>query len=214
LRAEVAGLLLGRRAWLGAVLDAVESGLVAPGEVPVSRRTFLLKDADPVVRDRAHRLLGGEIPGSRAVAIARYTPALKRPGDADRGRDLFDRECLACHRLGDRGHAVGPNLASVRRKTPEEVLVNILDPNREVSPEFVEYAIALDDGRIVTGLIAAETPGSLTVRGREAAEQTVLRRHVAAIASTGQSLMPEGLEKTFNPQEMADLVTFLLQIQD
>jgi putative heme-binding domain-containing protein len=109
---------------------------------------------------------------------------------------------------------VGPNLAGVRRRTAEEILVNILDPNREASPEFHEYTVALDDGRVVTGLIAAETPASVTLRGRDAVEQTILRRNVAEIASTGKSLMPEGLEKTITPTEMQDLITFLLKIQD
>ena len=92
--------------------------------------------------------------------------------------------------------------------------MNILDPNREVSPEFLEYTVALDDGRVVTGLVAAETPSGVTLRGREGVEQTILRRNVAEIASTGKSLMPEGLEKTVTPQEMADLIAFLLKIQD
>ena len=93
------------------------------------------------------------------------------------------------------GNAVGPNLASVRRKTPEELLISILDPNREVSPEYLEYTVALDDGRVVTGLVAAETPTSVTLRGREGTEQTILRGNIDEIAGTGKSLMPEGLEK-------------------
>jgi putative heme-binding domain-containing protein len=159
-------------------------------------------------------VLGGEAPGPRAAALAGYRPVLDRPGDPDRGRLIFDRECLACHKLGDLGHSVGPNLAGVRRKTPEEILVSILDPNRETSPEFLEYAIAIDDGRVVTGLVAAETPGSLTIRGREGVEQTILRRNVTEIASTGKSLMPEGFEKTIPQQDMADLIAFLLRMQE
>jgi putative heme-binding domain-containing protein len=157
---------------------------------------------------------GREAPGPRAAALARYKNLLEKPGDPDRGRSIFDRECLACHKLGERGHAVGPNLAGMRRKTPEEILVNILDPNREVSPEFLEYAIALDDGRVVTGLIAAETPAALTIRAREGVEQTILRRNVAEIAGTGRSLMPEGLETMISQPDMVDLVTFLLGLQD
>ena len=214
LRAEVIGLLLGRRTWIGPLLDAIQAGSVPPGEIPPSRRALLLNDRDPSIRQRARALLGGEAPGPRAAVLARYQPALERPGDSERGRSLFDRECLACHKLGERGQAVGPNLAGIRRKTPEEILVSILDPNREVSPEFLEYTIALDDGRIVAGLIAAETPGSLTVRGREGAEQTILRRNVAEIASTGKSLMPEGLERSLTPGEMADVIAFLLRIQE
>jgi putative membrane-bound dehydrogenase-like protein len=214
LRAEVVGLLLGRRAWVGPLLGAVQAGTVPAAQIPPTRRALLLKDRDPALRDRARALLGGEAVGPRSEAVARFKPALERPGDPDRGRAVFDRECMVCHKLGERGHAVGPNLAGVRRRTADEILVNILDPNREVSPEFLEYTVALDDGRVVTGLVAAETPTGVTLRGREGAEQTILRRNVAEVASTGKSLMPEGLEKSVTPQEMTDLIAFLLKIQD
>jgi putative membrane-bound dehydrogenase-like protein len=214
IRAEVLQSLLGRSAWVGPLLDAVGSGLVPAGQIPPLRRALLLTDRNPTIRRRAQAVLGGETPGPRAAALADYRLVLDRPGDPDRGRLIFDRECLTCHKLGDPGHSVGPNLASVRRKTPEEILVSILDPNREISPEFLEYAITIDDGRVVTGLVAAETPASLTIRGREAVEQTVLRRNVAEIASTGKSLMPEGLEKTIPQRDMADLIAFLLKMQD
>jgi putative heme-binding domain-containing protein len=214
LRTEVVAHLLGRRIWIGPLLDAIAAGAMPPGQIPEARRALLLRDRDPALRARAAALLGSEAPGPRAEAIARYKPFLDQPGDADRGRSIFERECLACHTLGTQGHAVGPNLAGVRRRTAEEVLVNILDPNREASPEFHEYTVALDDGRVLTGLIAAETPASVTLRSRDAVEQTILRRNVAEIASTGKSLMPEGLEKTVTPGEMKDLITFLLKIQE
>jgi putative membrane-bound dehydrogenase-like protein len=213
-RAQVVGFLLGRRAWIGSLLDAVRTGLVPAGEIPPSRREVLLQDRDLAIRDRALALLADMAPGPRSPAIERYKPAIERAGDSERGRLIFDRECLACHKLGERGHTVGPNLASMRRKTPEEILVSILDPNREVSPEFVEYLVALDDGRVVSGIVASETPGGLALRGREGAEQTILRRNIAEIAGTGKSLMPEGLEKNITPPEMTDLITFLLKIQD
>jgi putative membrane-bound dehydrogenase-like protein len=214
LRTEVVGYLLSRHAWIAALLDAIDAGIVPAGQVPATRRALLFKDRDPAVRARAQALFGDDAPGPRAEAIARYKPALDHAGDADRGRSVFERECLACHTLGTLGHAVGPNLAGVRRRTAEEILVNILDPNREASPEFHEYTLALDDGRVLTGLVTSETPTSVTLRGREAVEQTILRRNVAEIVSTGKSLMPEGLEKTINPPEMADLITFLLKLQD
>ena len=150
------------------MLEAVRTGLIPPGEIPPNRRAVLLQDRDPTIRDRAQALLATLDPGPRIEAIDRYKPAIDRAGDPERGRVIFDRECLACHKLGERGHSVGPNLASMRRKTPEEILVSILDPNREVSPEFVEYLVALDDGRVVTGIVASETPGGLALRGAKA----------------------------------------------
>jgi putative heme-binding domain-containing protein len=214
LRTEVVAHLLGRRVWIAPLLGAIEAGTIPAGQILPARRALLLNDRDPALRARALAVLGSEAPGPRAEAIARYKPLLDQPGDADRGRSIFERECLACHTLGAQGHAVGPNLLGVRRRTAEEILVNILDPNREASPEFHEYTVALDDGRVLTGLVAAETPASVTLRSRDAVEQTILRRNVAEIASTGKSLMPEGLEKTITPTDMKDLITFLLRIQE
>lgn len=214
LRTEVVGILLSRRAWTAPLLNAVKAGLVPATLIPATRRTILLNDRDPALHELAEAVFRDQIAGPRAEAVTRYKPAIEKAGDSVRGRVVFDRECQVCHKLGERGHAVGPNLAGVRHRTADEILVNILDPNREVSPEFLEYTVALDDGRVVTGLVAAETPNSVTLRGREGVEQTILRKNIEEIHSTGKSLMPEGLEKTVTPAEMGDLIAFLLKIQD
>jgi putative heme-binding domain-containing protein len=158
-------------------------------------------------------VLGSATVGPRAEVIARYRPALALPADRGRGEKVFERECFGCHRLGERGQAVGPNLASVARRTPEEILTHVLDPNREVAPDFLEYVVALKDGRVASGLIVTETATGVTLRRAQGAEETVLRRDIDSIASTGKSLMPEGLEAQVKPQEMADLLAFLLDLQ-
>ena len=66
------------------------------------------------------------------------------------------------------------------------------------------------DGRVVTGLIESETATSLTLKRAEGATDTILRRDVEQVTTTGQSLMPEGLESRITPREMADLIGFLL----
>jgi putative heme-binding domain-containing protein len=213
LRSEVIDRLLARPAWRGRLLDAIEAGAVPAAVVPPSRRDLLMADRDPAIRRRARALLGRAVPGPRAAAYSRYRTALDLPADPARGERVFERECIACHKLGERGHPVGPNLASVQRRIPEELLLHILDPNREVAPDYVEYAVSLDDGRILTGLVVAESAGSLTLRRPGGAEDTVLRTNIAAIAGTGKSLMPEGLEDRVSPREMADLIAFLRGVQ-
>jgi putative heme-binding domain-containing protein len=212
-RAEVIARLLSRPSWTSALLDGVEAGTIPASVVPPNRRALLLADKDPSIRDRARSLLGGTAAGPRNAAFARYRPALELPTDRTRGGRVFERECMACHKLGERGHAVGPNLASVQRRTPEEVLLHILDPNREVAPDFMEYAVGLDDGRVLSGLVVAESAGSLTLRRAEGSEDTVLRSNIDSITATGRSLMPEGLEERVSPPEMADLIAFILGIQ-
>jgi len=213
LRSEVIQILLGRSIWVGPLLDAIEAETVTVGQVPPARRKLLLESSDAALRARARALFGPDATDSRADVIARYTAALSLAADRDQGRKVFERECLGCHRVGAVGQAVGPNLSSVQHRTADEVLISILDPNREVAPEFLEYAVALKDGRVVTGLIDSETESSLTLKRAQGAEDTILRQNIEEIASTGKSLMPEGLEKQVTPQEMADLLAFVLELQ-
>jgi putative heme-binding domain-containing protein len=131
-------------------------------------------------------------------------------GDAARGRAVFETACASCHRAGKLGKDVGPDLATIRGWNPEQILVNILDPNREVSPNFLSYTIETTDGRTLDGIITEEGANSLTLRRADGVSETLLRRDIAALTGSGLSLMPEGLETTITVEQMSDLITFLL----
>jgi putative heme-binding domain-containing protein len=74
----------------------------------------------------------------------------------------------------------------------------------------VNYQVTTTSGRLVTGLLAVETPASVTLRRADKAEDTVLRSQIESIQATAQSLMPEELEKQLSKQDIADLIAFLL----
>src|SRR5207248_3338638 len=133
------------------------------------------------IRERAISLFGSAALVSRKEVIAKYRPALGLPGDKERGIKVYLRECSTCHRLGDQGHEVGPNLNTIQNRTAEEVLIHILDPNLEVSPEFIEYFVVLKDGRTTTGVIAAETATGLTLRRANNVQETILRQSIEEI---------------------------------
>src|SRR4029078_7545473 len=105
---------------------------------------------------------------------------------------------------------VGPNLETVRHHAPKQVLTNLLDPSREVSPAYVEYVVVTKDGKTATGMMSAETATSVTLRRANDVQETILRDNIEEIAGSGKSLMPEGLEKKIPPQEIATLLAFLL----
>ena len=142
-----------------------------------------------------------------------YKPALRLPGDAKRGELVYEANCMNCHRAGQKGSDVGPDLASVRAWDAEQILLNILDPNREVSPNYVEFSVELADGETVTGVIASETASSITLRRAGGAQETISRQNIRQMSSSGISLMPEGLEAVISPQQMADLLAFMRTAQ-
>jgi putative heme-binding domain-containing protein len=212
-RAEAIETLLRRPAWVAPLLSAIEAGVVHPSGVPVARRNLLLANKDDALRARAERIFGASAPGPRSEVVGRYRETLSLRGRVQEGQAVFRRECATCHRVGSEGHAVGPSLTTVKHRSPEEILTHVLDPNREVSPDGTEYAVTLSDGRVLTGLLAADSEAGLTLRRAQGVEETVPRSQIEEVSGTGRSLMPEGLERTVSPQDMADLIAFLKEGQ-
>lgn len=210
LRATVLDALASRPDRAVALLDAVTVKAVAAGELPPALVQQLKTHPAAEVRAKAAAVLTATVDPDRAKVVAEYTKSIDLKPDPARGKGLFKTHCAACHKLDGVGQDVGPNLLAVLpNKSPADLLVAVFDPNREVDPRYVSYQAATADGRVLTGVVAAETPAGVTIRRADGAEDTVLRANLEALRSTRLSLMPEGLEKQLRPQDVADLFGYL-----
>ncbi len=207
-RREVVDQLVSSAGGAVALVKAVETGSIKIGEIERDKRQLLLNHPNGAVKEAARKVLA-EPPSNRKQVVADYQAALDLTGDAARGQMLYGKTCVQCHRAGTAGHQVGPDLASVQNKSPSDLLVAIMDPNREAQPSFQTYTAVTLQGRIHTGIISAETAASLTLKRAEAKEDVVLRETLDELISNGQSLMPEGLEKDLDKQALADLIAFI-----
>ncbi len=208
-RREAVEVLFSREERLEPFLDALASGNVLASHLDPSRRAALLDHPRPDFRRRAQRVLSGWETANPRNLIGDYRSALTQQGDARRGKRVFERECATCHRLGGMGHEVGPDLVERAASPREELLADILDPNRKLQSNYVNYRLDALDGRVVTGILARESAGSVTLRRGEGIEDMVARSDIGSLTSMGLSLMPEGLEDEIDPSEMADLLTFV-----
>ncbi len=196
------------------LLDAVESKKFAPGDIPPARVQALTRGGgSAATKERVAKLLGSQMLGRRADVIAAYREALTIKGDVEMGRLHFKKNCSSCHKAEGFGHEIGPNLASIKTRGPDAILTNVLDPSREVNPQFVNYTAVTDDGRTITGLIGAESATAVTLKRAEGQQDTILRVNLEELASTGLSLMPEGMEKQLDKQALADVIAYLMQLQ-
>ncbi len=200
---------LSRAPLTSALLDAIEAGYVRPTELDQVRSGRLLRHGNPEIRQRATRLLAASVPEDRQKVLADYQQALELPADPVRGQEVFKQRCATCHRIGDIGVNVAPDISDSRTKTPLQILTDILQPNRAIDSNYISYTIITTDGRALTGIIASETGGSVTIRQPENKTITLSRQEIDEMQSSGVSLMPEGLEKDINHQQMADLVAFI-----
>jgi putative heme-binding domain-containing protein len=211
-RAEIVDGLLRSGGRTEVLLAAVEAGDVKPGEIAPDKRQALLAHPNQDLQKRATACLG-VTSADRQDVIDQYEPALEGETDAERGRTVFMKTCANCHKVGDAGYAVGPELASVANKSPRDLMMAVLDPSREAQPIYTNYTALLDDGRVVTGIIAAETASTVTFRRAEGKEDVVLRAQIDQLQSSGQSLMPVGIEKDITAEQLADVIAYIKSLQ-
>ena len=190
----------------------MEAKKIARGDVDPARVELLKKSPARVVGVRTAKLFGTAA-SNRQQVFETYRKALDIKGNAGRGKVVFKNNCSACHKLENVGEEVGADLKAVKDRGLESVLLNILDPNREVKPQFLTYAVDLKNGRLVTGMITQETATGLTIHRPDGTTEAIARPQIDQLRSSGLSYMPEGLEKQIDVPAMADLLAYLASVK-
>jgi putative membrane-bound dehydrogenase-like protein len=213
LRSRARALLLSRKAWAFAFLKGVDRGTYPAAEVTVEELRPLALFKDKKLDEMARKHWGNVQPGTpeeKLAEIRRLTNDLRaEAGDAQAGHELYRKHCAVCHRLFGEGETVGPDLTHANRKDRDYLLVSIVDPSALIRKEYVSYIVQTTDGRFLTGLMAAQTPGSITLLGAKNERTTLPRAKIESIQESPVSLMPENLLRQWKPQELRDLFAYL-----
>jgi putative heme-binding domain-containing protein len=191
------------------LLEAIADGRINAGQLDANRTNQLVSHPDSRINARARQVLDDAVPQDRQRVLAEYQPVLTMAANASSGKKIFARQCATCHRIGDVGVDVGPDISDSRLKTPAQLLTDILQPNRAIDSSFFCVTAVTADGVVHTGVLTSETTTSITLRQAEGKVITLARDEIERIASDGVSLMPDGLERLISPQDMADLVSFI-----
>jgi putative heme-binding domain-containing protein len=209
-RREAQEVLFSRAMYLEQLLKTAEAGKFPLRQLDSTRREHLTRHSNAKIREAAKRLLAAQVT-SRGEVVKKYQAALELTADVARGKVLFAKHCSTCHKFDGQGHEVAPDLQSaLGNKTKEALLIDLLDPNREVDSRFVNYVITTTQGRTLTGMIGSESAQSVTLKRAEGVEETCLRSDIEEIQGTSKSLMPENFEEQLSPQDVADLLGYLL----
>lgn len=208
IRSRLVTLLLRRAEGRAAVVQALDHSWIRVTDLDADAIVALRRASDPELRADVKRWLG-EPPVDRKAVVDRFLPALSQNGTASRGAEIFQQRCSVCHQLRGVGQVLGPDLASVASNGPEKLLVAILDPNREVAPNFMAWRAVLKDGDEVTGILLRDEGPTLVLRQAGGQEVVVRRDSLVSLENSGRSLMPEGLEEGLDPKQLADLLAHL-----
>jgi putative membrane-bound dehydrogenase-like protein len=201
--------LLSRAEWVNHFLEAAEKKeihLTKLGPTDISR---LRNHQSAPIAKRANALLD-EIrkpnPDKEAL-IASLLPIVRQPGDLERGKELFGQACAICHRMNGVGVEAGPALDGIGAHGYAQLLVSIVDPNRQIDAGYELFNIETDDGNFHSGMIARENEARIVIRS-VAGETEVPVNRVKSRINTHRSLMPEGLEG-LGAEALRDIIAYL-----
>jgi len=211
-RSAAIDVLLGREAWALALIEEVRSGHVAPADVDAARQLRLVRHVSAKVKEKAKAVLGDPTEG-RAKVVAAYAAVATMTGDAQRGQKVYAQNCATCHRSGEMGVEIGPNLASVAGWPAEALTTAILDPSRSAEPRYLAYTAIVEGGDPIYGLVISETPAAVIMQGLDGIERTIARSRIKSLDCNNRSLMPDGLESAISIDQMADLIPYLHSVR-
>ncbi len=212
-RAAAMDLFLARPDRSTSLLKAVQDKKIGKMDLSANQVDLLRGHRDARVKKLALVVFPVEKKESRASVVARYQKALDMKGDAKKGQMKYEAVCISCHRYGEKGFVLGPDVVTFVAAGKESILGNLFDPNKEVAPQFQTYAFTLKSGEVVVGMIANESSTEVTIRQPFGVEKKVTRKDIAGMKGIGMSLMPEGLEAALTVQDVADLLEFLTTVK-
>jgi putative membrane-bound dehydrogenase-like protein len=194
------------------VLEMARGGTL-PADLKTEATTVLNNHPNRFIRMDAARVL--PLPKTASGrSLPPIAELLVRPGNAESGRAVFFRagtnSCGGCHRVQGQGQWIGPDLSTIGTKYgKDELLRSILNPSEAVGYNFRSQVVALQDGRVLTGLPVEDSPDRLVLKTAEGERVTIRPAEVEDRKTSDVSLMPEGLAQTMSDQDLVDVLAFL-----
>lgn len=216
-RSAAEALLVSRSASALAFLKAIDAKQIDATRVPNDVVQRLTRFKDPEITELVRRHWGEMKPLATAEARAEITriATLLRSGEGvpKLGKPLYMNSCGKCHQLFGEGGKVGPDLTSYNRDDLDRMLLNVVNPSAEIREGFGTVTVVTSDGRVLSGILAEQDSQVVVLRTTETAELPIPRSDIEEITASPQSIMPEGLLKQYNEEQLRHLFGYLRMTQ-
>ncbi len=210
-------VLASRRASAEALLGAITSGKIPARALPRELQDQLRRVDGGTLAPAVDALFGPPPEASAAEferEIARVVDVARAGrGSPYQGRDLYARQCAACHRLHGKGGDLGPDLTPYPREDLANLVLNIVHPSAELREGYAPFLVTTKAGATHTGFLARQDSERIVLRDLAGISLAVERSQLAALRSLGRSLMPEGLLAGLSDGELRDLFAYLRTTQ-
>ena len=217
LQTAIAAGLAGSKEGAAKLLDAVQAGKASARLLQEKAvETPLTSDGIPGLKDRLAKLTKGLPPADQKIKellTARHKGFDKAKPNVDLGAKVFEKNCMICHTLANKGAKVGPQLDGVGVRGLDRLLEDVLDPNRNVDQAFRLTILTLKDGRVVRGLLLREEGEVLVMADDKGKEVRVAKDDVDERTTSQQSPMPATFAEQIPEPDFYNLMAFLLKLQ-
>jgi putative heme-binding domain-containing protein len=154
---------------------------------------------------------------ARAPGESTWQPYMK--GDSVAGRKLFFDEkgkanCAKCHTVNKEGGRVGPPLDRIAsRRAPEYIMESIVDPSKDIDPDYEAVQVLTLKGTTIIGLRVNESNFSIQLREENGKFHSFDKKQLESVTVLKKSLMPENLPEVLTVKELHDIFAFLMTLE-
>lgn len=208
-RTKALGMLLRRDEWTRSLLDAMDQGRVAPGDLSGPDTQRLLHHPKNEINERAKTILQrDQDPREREARLAPFLAAADRRGDPARGEQVFAENCRVCHAIAGQGGETGPALDTFAKNDRKTILLEILDPNRSVEGNYRQWHVTTLDGENYSGRLYRDSASAIELLDAQGQRQRIFRKQIESMTISPLSVMPEGFER-LGLEALGDLLAYL-----
>jgi len=213
LRSTACRTLASRKAWAHVLLQEINQWRLKPRDVPDDVVQQLRAYEDPELVAAVEKAFGKAVAVStpeKVAEIKRLSKVLSDwPGDANSGKNHFAKHCGNCHKLFGEGQSIGPPLDAYERGSLKFWLTAIIEPSLEIREGYQSYKAMTTDGRLITGMIEAQDPNTVTFRTADTKQVILSRAEIEGLQAIKTSLMPENLLAELTDEQIEDLMAYL-----
>ena len=153
--------------------------------------------------------------GAGKTTISEVKGALAKV-DLKHGEEIFFGRgtCFACHKVGDRGVAIGPDLVGIgKRRDMDYVIQSTLEPDAYIVEGFQQTSLEMKDGRVLFGMIGEETALSLKLVLLTGEQIVVRPDEIKKRSDAKNSIMPASFSNTLSAQDVADISAWIMSLK-
>lgn len=148
-----------------------------------------------------------------AEKFGRFRKLAEQAGEVARGREVFAKNCLACHAVAGQGGQIGPTLNGVGVHGTETLLRHLLTPSAAMEPGYRLFRLELRNGTLKEGFLVSQTQEHLFLRQQGKDDEVIRQSDIVQSGFTRRSVMPDGLLESMKPDEVQDLFAYLKSLK-